>query len=213
MQSFVQTLVDQMAQMSPLEALAVLLAIAYLVLAIRQNIWCWAAAAFSTAIYIYLFHSVALLMESVLNVFYLLMAGYGFYQWRHGGRGHEALAVCRWPARVHLLALTVVSLLTFATGSWLAAHSEAAWPFLDSATTWGAVWATFLTTRKVLENWWYWLLIDAVSVFLYLDRGLPLTALLFVFYLALIPVGYLTWRNTLDDSNGEGQSEDNAIAV
>ena len=64
-------------------------------------------------------------------------------------------------------------------------------------TTWAAVWATFLIARKVLENWWYWLVIDAVYVFLYWSRDLEWTAGLFVFYIVLIPIGLISWSRSM----------------
>lgn len=180
--------------MSPVEALAVALAIAYLILAVRQSIWCWPCAFVSTALYIWLFHDAALFMESALNGFYLLMAVYGWYEWRYGGARHAGLPVTVWPVMRHIIALTAIGVLSVTSGSWLAANTGAAFPYLDSLTTWSAVWATFLLARKVLENWVYWFLIDALSVYLYFSRGLPLTALLFCFYLVLIPIGFLAWR-------------------
>jgi nicotinamide mononucleotide transporter len=69
-------------------------------------------------------------------------------------------------------------------------------PYVDSLTTFAAVWATFLVARKVLENWWYWLAIDSVSVVIYWSRDLPLTALLFVLYVILIPFGLNGWRRS-----------------
>jgi nicotinamide mononucleotide transporter len=182
------------AAMSWAEALAVVLAVAYLILAVRQNIWCWACAFVSTALYVWLFHGASLFMESALNVFYMAMAVYGWYEWRYGGRRHAGLAVTVWPLPVHAVALGVIAALSLATGKWLAANTAAAYPYLDSLTTWSAVWATFLVARKVLENWVYWFVIDAVSVWLYFSRGLPLTALLFCAYLVLIPIGFLAWR-------------------
>lgn len=176
------------------EALAVALAVAYLVLAVRQNIWCWACAFASTALYVWLFHGAALFMESALNVFYMAMAVYGWYEWRYGGARHAGLRVSVWPLPVHGAALAAIAALSAVSGGWLAANTQAAFPYLDSLTTWSAVWATFLVARKVLENWLYWFVIDAVSVWLYFSRGLPLTALLFCFYLILIPIGFLAWR-------------------
>ena len=78
--------------MSPWEALAAALAIAYLLLAARERIACWGCALVITAIYTVLFWNVSLLMESALNVYYLLMAIYGWYQWRRGGRDGASLA-------------------------------------------------------------------------------------------------------------------------
>ena len=186
------------------EAIAVLLAITYLVLAIRQNIWCWAAAAVSTSIYLFIMFEAKLYMESVLQLFYLAMAAYGWYQWRRHGRNSKELQVTTWPLSYHVFAIGSVLLLVFVSGHLLSQYTDAALPHVDSFTTWGAVIATYMVARKVLENWVYWFVIDAVSVGLYLNRGLLLTALLFVFYLVLIILGYRSWRASMQEANMEG---------
>ena len=66
-------------------------------------------------------------------------------------------------------------------------------------TTFAAIWATFLVARKVLENWWYWLVIDIASLFIYWDRELQLTSMLFLVYVCMIPVGYVSWRRSMND--------------
>jgi len=179
------------------EALAVVLAITYLVLAIRQNIWCWAAAAVSTLIYLFIMFEARLYMESLLQLFYLAMAAYGWHQWRKRGDKGEVLPVRTWPISYHLFAIGSVFILVFVSGHLLSEYSDAALPHVDSFTTWGAVIATYMVARKILENWVYWFVIDAVSVGLYLNRGLLLTALLFVFYLVLIVLGYRSWRASM----------------
>jgi len=182
------------------EVLAVLLAIAYLVLAIRQNIWCWAAAAVSTLLYLYIMYEARLYMESVLQLFYLAMAAYGWQQWRHGGEGGAGLTVGTWPLRLHGIAVSLVLVLVYVSGALLTRYSDAALPFLDSLTTWGAVVATFMVTRKILENWIYWFVIDAVSIGLYLNRELYFTAALFAVYLVMIVIGYRSWRASMLDN-------------
>ena len=182
------------------EVLAVILAIAYLVLAIRQNIWCWAAAAGSTLLYLFIMYLARLYMESVLQLFYLAMAAYGWYQWRGGGDEREGLKVSTWPLRFHLLAIVSVLLLVFVSGQLLTRYSDAAMPFLDSLTTWGAIVATFMVTRKILENWIYWFFIDAVSIALYINRDLFFTAALFSAYLVMIVIGYRSWRASMLES-------------
>jgi len=182
---------------TPLEVTAVVLAVAYLVLAIRQNIWCWACAGISTAIYVLLFFDARLYMESLLNAFYFLMAIYGWYVWYSGrGDGHER-AVIAWPAATHGIAIVAIVILSAATGRYLSVETDAAFPYVDSLTTWSAIWATFLVARKVLENWWYWLVIDAASVFIYWLRDLELTALLFVLYVTMIPFGLISWTRSM----------------
>lgn len=190
------SLSEQLQALSPLELSAVLLAIAYLILAIRQNIWCWFCAGISTAIYIYLFADAKLYMESFLNVFYFVMAIYGWYVWYFGKSGDDELAVSVWPGSVHTTAIALIVVMSFASGFLLERFTDASFPYIDSMTTWSAIWATFLVARKVLENWWYWLIIDAVSVFIYWARDLQLTSLLFVVYVVLVPVGWLSWSRS-----------------
>jgi nicotinamide mononucleotide transporter len=179
------------------ELLAVALAVAYLLLAIRQNIWCWAAAAVSTLLYLVIMYRASLYMESVLQLFYLGMAFYGWQQWRRGGEDHAGLSVSTWPWRRHAVAVASVLLLVLVSGVLLQRFSNAALPFADSLTTWGAVVATYMVARKILENWIYWFVIDSVSVYLYLSRELYFTAALFVAYLVMIVFGYLSWRRSM----------------
>ena len=187
---------EQLQALSPLELSAVALAIAYLVLAIRQNIWCWLCAGISTAIYIYLFADAKLYMESFLNVFYFVMAIYGWYVWHFGKSGDDELPVAVWPRSVHMNAIAIIVTMSLTSGFLLERFTDAEFPYIDSMTTWSAIWATFLVARKVLENWWYWLVIDAVSVFIYWARDLQLTSLLFVIYVVLVPIGLLSWTRS-----------------
>ncbi len=196
MRMLLDSLIAQASSLSALEVAAVLLAIAYLALAIRENKACWIAAGGSTAIYVYLFVDARLYMESALNVFYFAMAVYGWYSWTHGPTATRDLPVTRWPIIVHAAAILVIGLLSLASGYGLERYSDAEFPYVDSLTTWAAIWTTFLVARKVLENWWYWLAIDSVSVFLYFSRGLELTALLFIIYIVMIPFGLWRWSRS-----------------
>lgn len=177
-----------------LEALAVLLAVMYLVLAVRENIWCWACAFLSTALYVYLFYDVALVSESLLNGFYLVMAVYGWWQWRRGGGDRGELPIRSWSWRRHLGVIGATAPWVPPLGWYMQTHYGAALPYLDAFTTCFAVVTTFMVARKVLENWLYWFVIDSVSIYLYLVKELYLTAALFGFYLVLIVLGWRRWH-------------------
>jgi nicotinamide mononucleotide transporter len=198
---FWAVLASQARGFAPLEVIAVLAAIAYLYLAIRQNIWCWFGAAISTAIYVYLFIDARLYMESALNAFYFAMAIYGWHVWTSGRTADAELPVTVWPLRVHAIAILAIVAVSLANGYMLARFTDAAYPYVDSLTTWGAIWATFLVARKVLENWWYWLVIDVASIAIYWARDLQLTSLLFVIYVVMIPFGMLAWRRSWREQN------------
>jgi nicotinamide mononucleotide transporter len=179
-----------------IEILAAVLAVLYLVLAIRQRLSCWVAAFISSCLYVWVLFGARLYMESVLNAFYAAMAVYGFWQWRRG-RGGAALVVSRWPIMPQLAGGLGIVVLSLVSWYFLRRYTPAAWPLVDSMVTWSSVFATFLVARKVYENWHWWLVIDSVSLCLYYTRHLYLTMLLFGFYLVLIVLGMRQWRNSL----------------
>jgi nicotinamide mononucleotide transporter len=206
MENWLQTVLNAAQSMSLLEVAAVVFAMAYLLLAVRENVWCWFFAFLSTAIYTVLFWDVSLLMDSALNVYYMAMAVYGWYEWTRGGSNGDdaphALAVRSMTAQQHALVIVAIAVLSVASGYLLSEHSSAAWPYVDSFTTWASVITTYLVARKYLQNWLYWIVIDTVSVPLYIDRGLSLTALLFIAYVVISVVGYFKWRDHLRN-NGQ----------
>jgi nicotinamide mononucleotide transporter len=185
-------LVTVLAAGSFAEATAVFLAVAYLVLAIKQNIYCWVAAFLSSSLYIGLFFMERLYMESILQVFYAIMAIYGWYQWRHGIEKNLGVEINTWSMRRHAVVIVSICGLSLLFG-WGMSHTDSAFPFADSFTTIAAIITTYMVTRKVLENWFYWFVIDGVSIHLYLSRELYLTAFLFLVYLVLIVIGFRTW--------------------
>ncbi len=201
MDGWLQNALNAVHSMSLLEVTAVVFALAYVLLAVKENVWCWLFAFLSTAIYTALFWNVSLLMESALNVYYMVMAVYGWYQWTRGGTNGDAqphaLAVHSMSGSQHAWVIVSITAFSLVSGFLLTEHSSAARPYVDSFTTWASVVTTYLVARKFLQNWLYWIVIDAVSIFLYIDRGLNLTALLFVAYVVIAVVGYFKWREHL----------------
>ena len=116
------TLIAQAAQTSPVEAIAALLGLAYLLLAVRRNLWCWLCAFLSTSIYLVLFAHAKLYMQSALQVFYLAMAIYGYIEWRRGRSETGEVVIRSWPLRMHLIAFAGVALATLVNG-WLLERS------------------------------------------------------------------------------------------
>jgi nicotinamide mononucleotide transporter len=177
-----------------LETLAVALGISYLLLAMRENSLCWYCAFFSTAIYVYIFGDVSLYMESALNVYYMGMAVYGWLQWQKGGANHSGIEIVRWTAKHHIICVLVILIASVISGYLLSVNTDARLPYLDSFTTWASVLTTVMVARKVLENWLYWIVINSVSIYLYIDRDLDQTAAMFTLYLVLSVLGYVAWK-------------------
>lgn len=197
MTDFFNQAITGLLQQSPIEHIASGLGLAYLILIMRQNVWGWPCALISTALFTYIFWDVSLFMESLLNVYYMGMAVYGFWNWNRTPTDKPTLPIIIWPLKTHALALGAIFILSGASGYYLTTNTTAAWPYLDSFTTWGAVITTYMVAQKVFENWFYWLVIDAVALYLYIDRGLYSPALLMVVYIILIVVGLITWARQL----------------
>lgn len=175
------------------EAIAAALSVAYLLLAVREHLWCWYAGFASNAIYLFVFWDVNLLMDSALQVYYMGIAVYGWWQWQQVDDAGQELSISRWNAEQHTLAVTAIAIMSLISGSLLHQWTSAANPFLDSFTTWGAVLTTAMVARKVLENWLYWIIIDSISIYLYVVRDLEITAALFVAYTVIALFGFKQW--------------------
>jgi nicotinamide mononucleotide transporter len=187
--------IARLAATSPLEAASVILGIGYSLLAVRRSRWCWVCGGLSSVILVYLAARARLPMQSALQVFYVVMSVYGFRRWVHQEEEARSL-VTTWPIRAHLAAAVAILLLSAGTSRWLAAETGAAWPFLDSLTTWASLVATWLVVRMKLENWLYWIAIDTVLTYLFIAQQLPFIALLFAAYLGISVAGFHAWLKT-----------------
>ncbi len=212
MNDFYQKFIEQLINTSYLEWVAVILAIFYILFAIKENQWCWPAAFFSTAIYSYLFFDVNLYMESLLNSYYLVMAVYGWNQWQkiqNSSANNQSLPInnktsakgsfstgniSSWTIKTHLVLIFSTFILVYISAYLLNEYTNQDFALIDSFTTWFAILATYMVTKKVLENWIYWIIIDFVSIFLFLSKGYVLTAVLFAAYVVLAIIGWSTWK-------------------
>lgn len=187
--------------MTTYEAIAMFLAIAYILLAIRQSLWCWPAAFVSTLIYSILFFDVSLLMDSALNVYYLIMAVYGWYSWKYGGKLQEKeLEVTTYGLVKNIKIISTLTIISLGFGYIMDNYTSADFAYVDSFTTVFAVFTTYMLAKKVLENWIYWIVIDAISIYIYIQKGLNLTALLFVIYTVLAFIAYKNWKDEYEPS-------------
>ena len=183
-------------QVNWFEIVAAILAIAYLILAMLQDIRCWVAWIISSLMYFFVMYSANLYMEALLQIFYIFIGLYGLYQWRFKADKKDALKITTWSVKNHLMVIGALVFLTFISGYVLMIYTAAASPFIDAFTTWGAIAASYLVAKKILDNWFYWFVIDFVSVFLFISRELYPTALLFIVYLVLVVIGYSAWRKS-----------------
>ena len=187
--------------MTSWEMVAVLLSVTYLLLAIKQSLWCWVAAFVSTLIYTVLFFDASLLMDSALNLFYLVMAIYGWYSWKYGNgiNKDEELEITTYGLAKNLKVIGTLIIVSLILGYIMANYTRADFAYLDTFTTVFAVFTTYTLTKKVLENWLYWIVIDSVSIYIYINKGFYLTAVLFAFYTVLAFIAYNNWKKEYEN--------------
>lgn len=166
-------------------------------LTVRQNIWCWPVGAIGVALYTVVFYQSRLYADMGLQAIYFVLSLYGWYEWLHGGKDHSELHVQRTSKRalVGLLAAGVAG--SAILGFTLHRTTDAALPFLDSALTSFSLVAQFMMTRKLIENWILWMIVDVVYVGMFISRGLHLTAVLYVVFFILCVMGIAEWRRSL----------------
>ncbi len=166
-------------------------------LSTRENIWSWPTAIVNVGLYTVVFFQSRLYADMGLQVVYLSLSVYGWYEWLYGGEQRTELRVSR--ASWKLLALLLVMNLAAWVGlaNLLDRHTDAVYPWLDSLLTTTSLAAQWMMTRKILENWLVWIAVDIAYVPMFLSRGLFPTAALYSIFLVLALIGYRDWKRSL----------------
>ena len=172
-----------------IESSAVLMSVLYVFFAAKENIWCWFFGAISAILYTYICFNIKLYAETFLQLFYLIMAVIGYISWKKT----EVSKINQWSVKKHLILILLSIIFVFIVGFLLSIRTDAKMPLVDTFTTVFSVVATILVIKKVLENWLYWIVIDLVSIFLYFERDLHLSSILFMIYTIIAIKGYFSW--------------------
>ncbi|MBX9929746.1 MAG: nicotinamide riboside transporter PnuC [Gemmatimonadaceae bacterium] len=186
-------MIDWLRTLDPLESAAVIAGIISVYLSVREHVWSWPTAIVNVGLYAVVFWRVRLYADAGLQVVYLLISVWGWYNWLFGGAGHSPLHVSRITRAERWVLPPLVIASAALLGFLLVSHTDASLPWLDAILTTTSLAAQYLMTRKRVENWWVWIAVDVVYVPMYVTKGLPSTALLYVVFLALAIQGARQW--------------------
>ena len=179
------------------EVLAVITGIISVYLSTRENIWSWPTALVNVALYFVVFYETKLYADMGLQVVYFALSLYGWYEWLYGGENRTELRVSRTSqalgVRLAIIGIACAAVL----GTLLARFTDAALPYIDSATTSTSLVAQWMMTRKILENWAVWAAVDVVYIAMFVFKRLYLTAGLYTVFLVLAVMGYVQWKRSL----------------
>jgi nicotinamide mononucleotide transporter len=182
---------------SCLELVAVIFGVVSVLLSVKENIWSWPTALVNVALYFVLFRLTGLYSDMGLQIVYFVLSLYGWYEWLYGGKGHTALTVSRTPGKMWAV-LAGIAVVFWAILGRVTSHVPGvALPYVDAATATTSLVAQYLMTRKMLENWTLWIIVDVVYVGMFLFKGLYLTAGNYAIYLVLAVMGHIAWKKSL----------------
>ena len=183
-----------MPDLNLFEVIGTIFGLAGVWLATRQNVWTWPVGLVSVVMYIVFFYQIKLYADMGLQVFFAGAGLYGWYEWLHGGKNKTELPVSKLSVQGRIIAIISGVLFTIMLGFYFQNFTDASYPILDSALAAFSLVGQFLLTRKKIENWVLWFVVDMVYVWLYVQKEAYLTAFLYFVFLGLAIQGFLVWR-------------------
>jgi len=177
------------------EIWAVIFGLIYIYLVVQENVWCWFWGILSCALWAWSTYALySLYVDAILNIFYVVMGFVGIYQWKFGSKDKSDLPITQMTVNQNVMVIVAGVALTFVFGFIFEKFTEAEKTYLDSFTTAFAVFATFMTIQKKLDNWIYWIVIDLLYIYIYWMIGAYLFMLLYMVYCVIAVNGYLKWK-------------------
>lgn len=180
--------------MSPIEIVAVILGIANIVLVIRRSVWNFPVAMVMVALYFLIFREAKLYSDAGLQVFFAAVNLYGWWSWHRNKVDAGEIVVRRLPALGYALWIAGSVTAIGAWGGFMGTYTGTSYPYWDASVAMLSVAGQILMTRRFVENWHYWIIVNLISIPLYVTKGLYLTAGLYGVFLVLAIAGLIEWR-------------------
>jgi nicotinamide mononucleotide transporter len=181
-----------------LQIVGAVLGLLYLWLEYRANIWLWVVNAIMPIVHGTLYLSSGIYADAAMQLYYVLAGVYGFCVWKFGaGCAKKEVNIQHTPMSWVVPLVIVYAVLHFAMYFVLSEFTDSRVPFFDSMSTALCIVAMWMLSRKLVEQWLVWLVVDMISVGLYLYKGIPITAMLYTLYCALAIAGYVRWRRQM----------------
>ena len=188
-----------------LEALGLIFGLLTVYYLIKENIFTWPAGITYILISFIIFWQQQLYGDFLLHIFFLILNIYGWYHWMYGSKKNKEKVIITWMTfkkNILYVAVSIVGIFVF--GYFLSSVHvifpnlvPASVPYWDAATTSLSVTAMWLTARKNIENWIYWLVVDVLATGIYYYKGIHFYALLYFIYIGLAIAGFIEWKKII----------------
>jgi nicotinamide mononucleotide transporter len=182
-----------------IEILGAILGILYIFFSIRQNIFTWPTGLLTSALYIFVFFQSKFYADMGLQVYYVGISIYGWYYWAKGKKPEDTETVpVKRTRKILWIKMGVVAALLYGAILFILLNfTDSPVPFMDTLTTALSIVATWMLARKYIEHWLIWIVVDVISVGLYIYKDLWPTVILFVVYTIMAVLGYIEWKKDL----------------
>ena len=184
---------DEATGVNTLELVAVGLGLANVGLLVRRSIWNYPFGMAMVALYVVIFWEAKLYSEAGLQVFFFVVQGWGWWLWTRAGGLEQAVEVYWMDWSKRIFSILAVVAIALGLGTLMHSLTDAAMPYADAAIAGGSVVAQVLLSIRRIENWILWICVDVGAIALYIDRGLLLTAGLYIAFLVLATLGLIEW--------------------
>jgi len=170
---------------------------ASVLLAVRESAWNWPVGIVNNVFFLILFWKAKLYADAFLQIVYIIISIFGWWNWLRGGAGRTELPISRTGMRTGILLALVTAASTAVLAVALRRLTDSVVPIWDGVTTALSLTAQYMLSRKLLENWWVWIAADAIYIALYCYKSLYLTGVLYLLFFAMCIAGYARWRTSL----------------
>ena len=193
----IEALLNAWQQVTTLEVVSVVFGLVYVVLAAKENIWCWSFGIVGVLASLYLFVEGKLFLDAGLQIYYLVMSVYGWWSWGKTLKVTKLNITTRKPGW-HIAVICLGFAAAYPLGV-ISQYFGGSLPFVDALTTAFALLATYMVAKKILENWLYWIVIDLVCVWVYWVKSYQLLSALYLIFAIVAIYGWLEWKKKIPD--------------
>jgi nicotinamide mononucleotide transporter len=169
---------------------------ASVLLAVRESAWNWPVGIANNIFFLILFWKAKLYADAVLQIVYIVISIFGWWNWLRGGVGRTELPISRTGARNAIVLAAVTAAATVLLALSLRRFTDSVVPFWDGITTALSLTAQYMLSRKLLENWWVWMTADVIYIALYCYKSLYLTGALYLLFFGMCIAGYSGWKKS-----------------
>jgi nicotinamide mononucleotide transporter len=190
-------------QITLLELAGAISGVVGVLLTAKENILCFPIGIVNVSLYAWLFFQSKLYSDSILQIIYLILLAYGWYEWTIGKKNKKQLEVSSTSGKMSLYLWMIGIISTFSIGMFFKYNSDASLPLIDALTTSMSLIAQWMVARKKIENWIIWIAADIIYIFMYVYKHLYLTSILYFIFIILAVIGWVHWRKDLKPSTAD----------